>query len=407
MPFPPALIRLLTIVRRRALRNAPVRALVCAAIAALLIFDGRTFFTTPHAQSRVPSKASKKATGRVAVKRRSTKSPEPTKTATSSKAPPSSTPKSCGVDVATPCDQAGSPSLPEAPPQATAWLDAEIGSTHVPGGNARNGDVIAVAGAGLGFVTTDDQMHFTYQRVRGDVDIVARLRGIVDPHPLAIGGIMVRGSLDADGTYAALTSASQVGVLFSRRLARGWTRLETAASASASWFKLERRSALVSAFVSDDGVRWEFIGGELVNLDDEVHVGLLAASHQAGTLTTAVFDRVDIRSVVGPGIPGSSPAPVAAPLPGPTPTALKYLVFEPSPDHATVTSYVFEVALADAAQGPVLQRDIGKPAVVNGECRVDVSALLALLPSGSYIALVRAANANGLSVPGVSAPFSW
>jgi len=86
---------------------------------------------------------------------------------------------------------------------------------------------------------------------------------------------------------------------------------------------------------------------------------------------------------------------------------LKYLVFEPSPDHATVTSYVFEVALADAAQGPVLQRDIGKPAVVNGECRVDVSALLALLPSGSYIALVRAANANGLSVPGVSAPFSW
>jgi hypothetical protein len=72
-----------------------------------------------------------------------------------------------------------------------------------------------------------------------------------------------------------------------------------------------------------------------------------------------------------------------------------------------VTSYVFEVVLAGAEQGPVLQRDIGKPAVVNGECRVDVSALLALLPRGSYIALVKAANANGLSAPGVSAPFSW
>ena len=89
------------------------------------------------------------------------------------------------------------------------------------------------------------------------------------------------------------------------------------------------------------------------------------------------------------------------------PAALKYLVFEPSPDHATVTSYVFEVAQTGAAEGPVLQHDIGKPAVVNGECRVDVSALLALLPKGSYIALVRAANAKGLSAPGVSAPFTW
>jgi hypothetical protein len=86
---------------------------------------------------------------------------------------------------------------------------------------------------------------------------------------------------------------------------------------------------------------------------------------------------------------------------------LQYLLFEPSPDHATVTSYVFEVALAGAAQTPVLRHDIGKPPVVNGECRVDVSALLTLLPHGSYVVLVSAASASGLSAPAASPPFSW
>jgi len=402
VPLPPALLRFLTISCRRALRNAPGRALVCAVIAALLIFDGQTFFTTPHAQSRVPSKASgkatAKATGRVAVKRGPTKPTDPAKASTSPTAPPSSSPP--------PASTGGAP-LPQAPSLAVAWLDAEIGSTHVPGGSAKDGDVMVVAGSGLGFVTDADQMHFTYQNVSGDIDIVARFRGIVDAHPLATGGIMVRGLLDADASYAALASTSQVGVSFSRRLARGWTRLNTAASPSASWFKLERRGALVSAFVSEDGSRWEFVGSDLVNLDEQVHVGLLAASHQAGTLMTAVFDRVEIRSVVGPGTPGSSAGSSPAPVSDPTSAALKYLVFEPSPDHGTVTNYLFEVAQTGAAQEPVLQRDIGKPAVVNGECRVDVSALLALLPKGSYIAQVRAANANGLSAPGVSAPFTW
>ena len=248
---------------------------------------------------------------------------------------------------------------------------------------------MVVAGSGLGFVPAGEQMHFTYQSVRGDVDIVARLREIVDPHPLAVAGVMVRGSLDADASYAAITSASQLGVTFTRRLARGWTRIDTAASPSASWFRLERRGALVSAFVSANGSSWQFVGSDLVNLDDEVHVGLLAASHQAGTLSMAVFDRLDVRDQ------------------DPMPADLRYLVFEPSPDHELVTGYLFELAQAGAPQGTVLERDIGKPPVVNGECRIDVSALLALLPSGIYVARVRAAGELALSPPGVSAPFPW
>ena len=128
--------------------------------------------------------------------------------------------------------------------------------------------MIVVAGSGLGFVTDADQMHFTYQNVSGDVDIVARFRGIVDAHPLATGGIMVRGLLDADASYAALASTSQVGRVVLAPARAGLDPARHSASPSASWFKLERRGALVSAFVSEDGSRWEFVGSDLVNLDD-------------------------------------------------------------------------------------------------------------------------------------------
>jgi len=370
------------------------------------------------------------------------------------------------------------------PLEDLGWVDLDIGTVQVAGGSARNGDVVVVAGAGTGLSSgAGDNVHFTYQTVTGDVDILARLRQLDDVHPLSAGGIMVRGSLDADAPYAAITSTSLFGVSFSRRLERGWTHLASAGPPSAPWFKLERRGALVSAFASQDGVRWDFLGSDEVNLDNAIHVGLMASSHQTATLVTAVFDRVELRAVdqtgnpvlspqplpepnptpspipeptpapmpaptpestpipepapppdpaptpesapppesaptpepAPPSTPEPTPSPVPAPTPvpelspepAPVPTSLRYLVFEPSPDHdASVTSYIFEVALGGSPQATVLSRDIGKPAAVNGECRVDVSTLLALLPSGSYIALVRAASATGLSVPGMSAMFS-
>jgi hypothetical protein len=87
---------------------------------------------------------------------------------------------------------------------------------------------------------------------------------------------------------------------------------------------------------------------------------------------------------------------------------LKYLVFEPSPDHDTqVTRYVLRLAPAGSPQAPVVESDLGKPAVTNGECRVDIGSLLNLLPAGSYVALVSADSAAGLSAPGVSAVFTW
>jgi hypothetical protein len=98
---------------------------------------------------------------------------------------------------------------------------------------------------------------------------------------------------------------------------------------------------------------------------------------------------------------------IQAPPPPPPPPA-RYAVFEPSPDHATIVdSYIFEVAAAGAVGMTLVQQNVGKPAVVNGECRVEITALLAILPPGQYVARLKAVSGGNSSPFIVSDPFQW
>jgi hypothetical protein len=73
-------------------------------------------------------------------------------------------------------------------------------------------------------------------------------------------------------------------------------------------------------------------------------------------------------------------------------------LFTPASMHDTVDRYVLEIFVAGAdpsVSQPVATLDLGRPAVVDNECTVDVrSAIFALAP-GSYIAVVSAFSADG------------
>jgi len=85
------------------------------------------------------------------------------------------------------------------------------------------------------------------------------------------------------------------------------------------------------------------------------------------------------------------------------PPPTRALKFTPSPDHAAlVDSYGLEIFPSGGTTGPpILAQNLGKPAVVAGEISVDVTALIAQLPAGSYAAVVSAVGAGGT---GRSAP---
>ena len=83
-------------------------------------------------------------------------------------------------------------------------------------------------------------------------------------------------------------------------------------------------------------------------------------------------------------------------------------IFTASTTHASVDRYFLEIFPAGAnpaVANPVATRDLGKPAVVAGECTVDVSSTTVGLPAGSYIATVTAIGSGGSARSGASPTF--
>lgn len=85
------------------------------------------------------------------------------------------------------------------------------------------------------------------------------------------------------------------------------------------------------------------------------------------------------------------------------------VIFAPSADHTTaVDRYfleIFPLGADPTAANPVATQDLGKPAIVKGECRVDISQTTVTLASGSYIATVTAIGGSGSSQSAPSATF--
>jgi hypothetical protein len=85
------------------------------------------------------------------------------------------------------------------------------------------------------------------------------------------------------------------------------------------------------------------------------------------------------------------------------PTTLK---FQPSAEHSTVDRYVLEIfpsGVTPWGGAPVATRDLGRPAIVNNECSVNIGTLISSLPPGSYYATVTAVNGEG-STRSVASP---
>jgi hypothetical protein len=85
-------------------------------------------------------------------------------------------------------------------------------------------------------------------------------------------------------------------------------------------------------------------------------------------------------------------------------------IFVPSSNHNTaVDNYVLEIFPAGAdptAANPVASQNLGKPAVVAGECEANVLQTISNLPPGNYIATVTAFGPGGSAQSLASAQFS-
>ena len=176
------------------------------------------------------------------------------------------------------------------------WSSSDVGAPQIAGTASYAQGSFSLSGAGVDVWGTADQFRYVYQRVSGDVDIVARVTNLTKNHAWTKAGVMFRESLDAGAAQASAFVSSGKGIAFQRRPAAGALSVNTSgpAAAAPAWVKLERRADVVTALSSVDGVAWTVIGHEVMTLPDTFYVGLALTSHVPSSVAYATVSDVTI-----------------------------------------------------------------------------------------------------------------
>jgi regulation of enolase protein 1 (concanavalin A-like superfamily) len=198
------------------------------------------------------------------------------------------------------------------PPALPApWQSQDIGAVGPAGRASAANGIFSVSGGGADVWGSADALHFAWQRLSGDGDVIARVASVENVQPWVKAGVMIRERLTADSAHAFMLVSAGKGLAFQRRVANAGLSTSTSGGVGTApaWVKLERRGATISAFMSADGASWTLVGSDTFAMPADVQVGLGVSSHDATRLATATFDNVTVRAVAAPPPPGGLPDP--------------------------------------------------------------------------------------------------
>ena len=202
------------------------------------------------------------------------------------------------------------PAPPPAPSLPSPWTSQDIGAVGVAGTASASSGSFTVRGAGADIWGSADALHFAWQRITGDVDVVARVASVENVHPWVKAGVMIREHLSANSAHGLLLVSPGKGLAFQRRVvAAGLTTHTGQAGGAPAWVKLERRGNTIRALTSSDGTNWTLLASDEFAMAAGIHVGLAVSSHDTSRTAAAVFDSVTVTAISAPPPPPPPPPP--------------------------------------------------------------------------------------------------
>lgn len=205
-----------------------------------------------------------------------------------------------------------------APTLPSPWQSQDIGAVGPAGRASATNATFAVSGGGADVWGSADALHFAWQRLSGDADVIARVTSVENVQAWVKAGVMIRERLTADSAHAFMLVSPGKGLAFQRRVANAGLSTSTSGGAGTAplWVKLQRRGSRITASLSADGSNWTIVGSDTFAMPADVHLGLGVSSHDTTRLATATFDNVTVRTVSAPPPPPPPPTPAPA-LPDP------------------------------------------------------------------------------------------
>jgi Tol biopolymer transport system component len=179
--------------------------------------------------------------------------------------------------------------------------NSDVGlATHA--GSARfihSSNEYQITGGGSNIWGEKDAFQYLWKKDSGDFSLTTRIRWIGDgknAHRKA--GWMIRQSLAPDSPYADAVIHGDGLISLQFRKAKGGPTEEIQSPISApALLRFERHGEVFSLHVSEGGKVFHPVGSISVAMVDPVYVGLVACSHDDTTTETAIFSKVDYKSL--------------------------------------------------------------------------------------------------------------
>lgn len=196
------------------------------------------------------------------------------------------------------------------------WQSADIGTTGLVGYTEFDPatNTFTNAGAGSAVSGMADSLHYVYQTLTGDGEIVARVTQNTNTNAAAKVGLDIRDGLANNAKHAAMILTPTGGTQFIYRTSAGGSATVTngVTNALPYWVRLVRTGNLFVGYISSDGVSWTQVSQATVSMSATVNIGVITSS-----LTTSTLDKGQVDSVA---ISGNTTrvAPVYNSLPAPT-----------------------------------------------------------------------------------------
>lgn len=176
------------------------------------------------------------------------------------------------------------------------WNTQDIGTGIATGNASFSNNIYIVSGAG-NISGTADKFRFVYQVLSGDGEIKARVAALQNAGTGAKAGIMIRESLTSGSRHASLSLLANGQVEFLRRSSTGGTvksSVSTGNVAPNNWIRLVRSGQKITAYKSSNGTTWTSIGSQSINMASTISFGLVTASGNTNTLSTATIANVTV-----------------------------------------------------------------------------------------------------------------
>lgn len=191
----------------------------------------------------------------------------------------------------------------QASAQSTGIFDnnSDVGSaTHA--GSTRfiqSSNEYRVTGGGANMWGEKDAFQYLWKKDSGDFSLTTRIRWVGDgknAHRKA--GWMIRQDLTVDSAYVdAVVHGDGLTSLQFRKTKGGPTEEIQSPISAPVFLRLERHGEVFSLNVSEDGKVFLPVGSVSVALEDSVYVGLAVCSHDDTTTETAIFSKVEMKSL--------------------------------------------------------------------------------------------------------------